>query len=41
MNIEKLLLITLLVVISYYPLCAIVGLISFIKRYKAEGSDKE
>lgn len=41
MSIEKLLLIILFVAVSYYPLCAIVGFISFIKSYKAESEDKE
>lgn len=36
MNMEKLLLTLLFVAISYYPLCAIVGFVNFIKRNKAE-----
>ena len=41
MNIDKLLLILLFVAISYYPLCVIVGFISFIKSYKEESEHKE
>lgn len=40
MNVEKLLLIILFIAISYYPICAIVGFISFIKRDKAESEEE-
>lgn len=39
MNIEKLLLTILFIAVSYYPICAIVGFISFIKRNKAESEE--
>ena len=40
MSIEKLLLIILFVVVSYYPLCGIIGLIIYI-RGEELGGDKE
>ena len=42
MNMEKLLLIILIVAVSYYPLCGIVGLIRYIrgKELKDEENDE-
>lgn len=41
MSVEKLLLIILFIAVSYYPLCAIVGFISFIKRNKADKESED
>lgn len=41
MNIEKILLIILFIVISYYPLCEIIGFIRYIRDKKHNKHEEE